>query len=215
MDAVNVIAAFSEENVERLTGITKAQLRYWDRTGFFVPSYADENRRAAFARVYSFRDVAALRVLHALRNQNNVPLQQLRRVAQRLTGLADNKWTGTTLWVVGKKVLFQEPGDPRPKEVVTGQYILDVPLKKIVAATQRDVRRLLARPPGKVGTVEQSRYVNHNAWVLAGTRIPTRAVRRFHEAGYTVDQIISEYPELTSEDVQAALTHERKLGNVA
>jgi DNA-binding transcriptional MerR regulator len=215
MNADNVIAAFSEEHAERLTGITKSQLRYWDRTRFFVPSYADDNRRAAFSRIYSFRDIAALRVINVLRNQNSIPLQHLRKVAEKLAHLADNKWTGTTLWVVGKRVLFQGPGDPRPKEIVSGQFHLDFPLKKVVSATQRDVKRLLARPAARVGAVEQSRYVNHNAWVVAGTRIPTRAIRRFHEAGYTVPQIIKEYPDLTAQDVDAALTHERKLGNVA
>ena len=30
----SIIAAFSEEQVERLTGLSKTQLRYWDRTGF-------------------------------------------------------------------------------------------------------------------------------------------------------------------------------------
>ena len=36
----NVIAAFSEEHVSRLTGLSKTQLRYWDQTGFFTPSYS-------------------------------------------------------------------------------------------------------------------------------------------------------------------------------
>ena len=53
----NAIAAFSEEHATRLTGVTKSQLRYWDRTNFFVPSYAEENRRVVFSRVYSFKDI--------------------------------------------------------------------------------------------------------------------------------------------------------------
>ena len=81
-DAGNLIRAFSEDHVERLTGISKGQLRYWDRTGFFVPAFAHGNRRAAFSRVYSFKDVAALRVLNVLRNQYAVPLQHLRKVAE-------------------------------------------------------------------------------------------------------------------------------------
>jgi len=44
--------------------------------------------------------------------------------------------------------------------------------------------------------------------MVAGTRIPTRAIRNFKEAGYTVDQIIAEYPDLTPRDVEAALKHE-------
>ncbi len=53
------------------------------------------------------------------------------------------------------------------------------------------------------------------AWVLAGTRIPTGAIRRFAEAGYTVNQILREYPSLTREDVAAALAHEEALAQTA
>jgi uncharacterized protein (DUF433 family) len=49
--------------------------------------------------------------------------------------------------------------------------------------------------------------VAHNAPVLAGTRIPVRAIKRFNEAGYSVAQILSEYPTLTESDVVAALAY--------
>jgi DNA-binding transcriptional MerR regulator len=66
-DTSSRIAAFSEEQVERLTGLNTAQLRYWDRMGFFQPSYAGENRRIAYSRIYSFKDVVGLRTLGLLR----------------------------------------------------------------------------------------------------------------------------------------------------
>ncbi len=206
-----LITAFGEEHVERLTGITKSQLRYWDRTAFFVPAYADENRRSPFSRIYSFKDVASLRVLNVLRNQHNIPLQHLRKVADRLRHLADDLWIGTTLWVFGKRVVFQEPGQEAPREVVSGQYLLGLPLKKVVADTRQDVRRLLKRPKSQIGAVSHSRHINHNAWVVAGTRIPTGAIRRFKDAGYSVGQILEEYPDLTAVDVAGALSHEEKL----
>jgi uncharacterized protein (DUF433 family) len=46
--------------------------------------------------------------------------------------------------------------------------------------------------------------------VIAGTRIPINAVKDFHAAGYSTDQIIKEYPDLTAEDVEAALAHKAK-----
>lgn len=45
---------------------------------------------------------------------------------------------------------------------------------------------------------------------VRGTRIPTRAIRHFHEDGYTVAQIIGEYPSLTTEDVEAAIAYGRR-----
>jgi MerR HTH family regulatory protein len=52
MSSKTVITAFSDEQVERLTGVTRQQLRYWDRTGFFRPTFASEDRRAAYSRIY-------------------------------------------------------------------------------------------------------------------------------------------------------------------
>jgi uncharacterized protein (DUF433 family) len=83
-----------------------------------------------------------------------------------------------------------------------------IPLKKIVADKKRDAEKLRRRPDEKIGKIERSQGVSHNVSVIAGTRIPTGAIRRFKEAGYTVDQIIAEYPDLTPRDVEVALQHE-------
>jgi len=211
----SIIAAFSEEQVERLTGLTKGQLRYWDRTGFFAPKYADEDRRRAYGRLYSFKDVVALRTISVLRNQHNVPLQHLRKVAEKLSHLADALWTRTTLYVLNKKVIFHEPGTGRPQEVVSGQYVIGILLKTIVSDTKKDVEKMHRRDPKKIGQVERSRYINRNHWVVGGTRIPTVAIRRFREAGYTMAQIIAEYPDLKLRDIKAALLHEEQESSAA
>jgi len=205
----NVIAAFSEASVERLTGLTAAQLRYWDKTGFFAPAYADEERRAPFSRIYSFKDVVGLRTLGLLRRQHNVSLQHLRQVAEKLSHLKDDLWARTTLYVLDQRVIVHEPGSGRLREAVSGQYLLGIPLKKIVSDTKRDAEKLLRRPDAKIGKVEKSRRVLRNAPVIAGTRVPTAAIRRYKEAGFTVEQIIAEYPDLTPSDVQAALNYEK------
>lgn len=211
LDADSVIAAFSEDHVERLTGLTKRQLRYWDRTGFFVPAYADEDRRLAYSRLYSFKDVVALRTLSVLRKQYAVPLQHLRKVAEKLSHLENGLWTRITLYVLNRRVVFDEPGSNQMRDVVSGQYVIGIPLERIISDTTRDVRKLYERPAEKRGRIERCKHVNRNEWVVAGTRIPTAAIRRFHEAGYSMDEIIVEYPDLTKSDIQAALAHEEKL----
>src|SRR5712671_650116 len=105
----SVVSAFSEEQVQRLTGITAAQLRYWDRTRFFAPSLADENRRRPYSRVYSFRDVVCLKILNVLRNDSKVPLPHLREVKDKLAHLGDDLWAKTTLYILNKKVVFVNP----------------------------------------------------------------------------------------------------------
>jgi uncharacterized protein (DUF433 family) len=209
----NIVGAFSEEQAERLTGLSRSQLRYWDRTGFFEPAYGRAG--GAFGRIYSFRDLVALRVLGQLRNRHQVPLQHLREVAEKLSHLADAKWTGTKLWVLNKRVVFEEPETLKKREVVDGQYVLEIPLQVVISETRKHVAELNARGQSVVGQVERSRFVAHNAPVIAGTRITVAAVRRYAEAGFTPEQIVQEYPDLTVADVEAALAYKEGLGSAA
>jgi uncharacterized protein (DUF433 family) len=203
------LAAFSEEQTSRLTGISQAQLRYWDREDFYRPSHVEDNRRVAFSRVYSFLDIVSLRVLNVLRNQFGVSLQHLRDVSEKLAHLSEDRWLGTRLWVVKKRVVWQEPGTELPQEILSGQYIVPVILDEVIADTQNNVAKLNERDASLHGRIERSRYVNHNAPVIAGTRIPVLAIQRFAAAGFTTEQIIEEYPDLTAKDVAAALAYDR------
>jgi uncharacterized protein (DUF433 family) len=153
--------------------------------------------------------------LSILRNQYDVALQHLRKVADKLSHLGYDLWTRTTLYVLNRKVIFHEPGTHLPQEVVSGQYVMGLMLKTIISDTMRDVEKMHRRDPLKIGRIERSRYVNHNAWVLGGTRIPTAAIKRFKDAGYTDDQIIAEYPDLTPRDIKAALLHEEQKSSAA
>jgi uncharacterized protein (DUF433 family) len=200
-------AAFSEDQVERLTGISKRQLRYWDRTDFFKPQFAEENRRVAFSRVYSFMDVVSLRVLNVLRNQYSVPLQHLRRVAEALPQMSEAKWGSTQLFVFDRRVVFTEPGTAVYWEIVSKQYVIPIALQSVVTDTQRDIEALKERNENTVGRITRARNVCHNAWVIAGTRIPVAAIQRFSSAGYSVQEIKEEYPSLTDADIESAIQH--------
>ncbi|ODT71717.1 MAG: hypothetical protein ABS75_07145 [Pelagibacterium sp. SCN 63-23] len=63
------------------------------------------------------------------------------------------------------------------------------------------------REGSEVGQIAQSRNVAHNQQVIAGTRIPVRSIKAFADAGYSVEQIIEQYPSLTREDIEAAIAH--------
>jgi len=214
-DLDNVIAAFSAEQVERLTGLTKARLTSWDRTGFFAPSYADDDRRSPYSRIYSFRDVVGLRTLCRLRNEYHVSLQHLRQVAEKLSHLANDLWSSQVLYVWDKKVVFDETGTGRLREVVSGQYVNGLALEEVISDMRRAVDRLRRRNDDQIGEITRSRFVNHNAAVIAGTRIPVSAIREFADAGYTAQQIIEEYPDLTEQDVAAALNYQESAGAAA
>jgi uncharacterized protein (DUF433 family) len=205
----NIIRAFSEDHAARLSGLSTNQLKHWDRSGFFRPSFADDNRKAVFSRIYSFRDIASLRVLAELRRQQ-VSLQHLRKVSEKLSHLGDDKWTKTTLYVVKKRVVFIEPETEKPREILSGQYTFAISLIDVCADVQKDIDALSRRDDSKIGKIERNRWVAHNAFVIAGTRIPVQAIKNYNEAGYSVDQILKEYPDITKRDVEAAIAHEGK-----
>ncbi len=204
----NVVMAFTEDQVERLTGITVRQLRYWDRTGFFEPSLASKDRSKANSRLYSFRDVVSLRVLNALRNDARVPLPHLREVKERLAHLGDEMWSKTTLFVLNKRVAFVNPETAAREEVVSGQGVLQIPLEVVTGETMAAVRELQRRKPEEVGKFERKRNRASNQLVVAGTRIPVRSIKAFADAGYSVEQIRREYPTLTEADIRAAIALE-------
>ena len=214
-DLDNVIAAFSAEQVEYLTGLTKAQLLYWDRAGFFAPSYADDDRRSPYSRVYSFRDVVGLRTLWRLTEEFHVSLQHLRKVAEKLNHLTNDLWSSQILYVFDRKVVFDETGTGRLREVLSDQYVNGLALGEVISDMRQAVERLRQRRDDQIGQIMRSRFVNHNAAVIAGTRIPVSAVRDFAEAGYTPGQIIKEYPDLTEQDVAAALAYRGKSDDAA
>lgn len=207
-DSNVVLSAFTEEHVERLTGISKRQLRYWDGTGFFVPSLAYEDRRAAYSRLYSFRDLVCLKIVNALRNVANVPLPHLRDVKETLAHLGDDLWANTTLYVLNRRVVFYNPETDNKEDVVTGQGVLQIPLIVISGDMEVAVRALWQREEATIGKIERHKNVAHNQAVIAGTRIPVRSVKAFADAGYTIDQIKKEYPTLTEDDIRAALAYE-------
>lgn len=206
-----VIAAFTEEQVERLTGISRRQLRHWDRTGFFQPSLGDENRRLPHSRTYTFRDVVSLRVLHTLRNEVGIPLPHLRVVKESLSHLGEDIWTRTTLYVLGRRVVIENPETGEREDAASGQAVLEIPIRAICAKTQKAVDELWGRDPKTVGLFEKRRGIAHSQQVFAGTRIPTRSVRAFLDAGYSVDAILDEYPTLSAEDIEAV----KRLGAAA
>ena len=206
-DSRNIIAAFDEERAARLSGVSLPQLRYWYRSDFYVPAHVGEGR-SAFSRIYSFKDIAALRVLHVLRNQFGVSLQHLRDVSDKLNELGADKWTGVKLYVVKRRVVWVDPESSKPQEITSGQYIVPVVLDEVLSDTAKDVSAISGRDTATVGKIKRSRYINHNAPVVAGTRVRVSSVKAFAEAGYSHQQIIEEFPDLTEADVQAALNFE-------
>jgi len=209
-DASVVIAAFTEDEVRRLTGVSVRQLRYWDKTGFFSPSLGDPDRRLPYSRMYSFRDLICLQVISAIRNNAKVPLPHLREVKEELAHMGDDVWAKTTLYLHNKKVVFVNPDTNEKEEIVSGQGILRIPLEVVRSDMLAEVKKVRERDSADIGRVVRKRNVVRNQPIIAGTRVPVSSVKAFAEAGYSVDEIRQEYPHLTSEDIEAAIAFSDK-----
>jgi len=203
MDAMGtVLLAFSVDHAARVTGLSKSRLTRWDKLGFFSPEHLDEEDRGnPYGRVYSFRDLVGLRTLAILTETYSVPLKELRKAATELAKRADRSWSEIPLAVVKRKVVFDLDTAPRDAD---GQLIgKHIPLPTIAEEVARRADELRNRDQSKIGLIERRRFVAHNAPVVAGTRIPARAIESFIEEGYSDKAIIAEYPSITRLDIAA------------
>ncbi len=202
---------FSVDQVSRLTGLKKGRLAYWHNTDFYTAEHSDDPHRP-YGRVYSFLDLVALRTLAVLVNEHRVYLGELRKVAKLLSDRRGD-WAGCRFLVGGRKVFWIPRGaseDDIRSAHPPGQREMHLAMDEIT----RDVRNAVAaakeRTPDEIGEIVRHRNVAENAPILAGTRIPTKAVWLFHSEGYDADEIQRQYPRLTPRDIEAAIEYERR-----
>ncbi len=79
---------FTAQQATRLTGCTPHQLRYWDKVALVQPSLQQTGGRPGRRRLYSFRDLVALRVVRSLLD-NGMSIQRVRRAWDYLRRTAD------------------------------------------------------------------------------------------------------------------------------
>lgn len=204
------LSLFTADQARWLTGLSDHQLRYWDRTGLFS-RVGTPAGRLPYGRIYSFRDLVDLRVLASLRNVHHIPLAELRKIAPALIERPEAPGRRLDIDPIGKHVSFIEgshPAEPSTQDDHRPSQTLD-PLE-----VEREVRRgaaaLQRRSAEQIGRVVVRRYVAGGQPVLAGTRVPTRAIWEFYSAGYSREEIAKEYPDLTPRDIDAAITFENE-----
>ncbi len=209
----HVFDAFTTETVARLTGLSRRQLAYWDKTGFFSPTHLDRDRPGGpHSRIYSFRDLVGLRTIALLRS-HGVTLQELRKVGAWLHQYESEPWSRLRFATSGGKVYVREPqtGAMVRASKPAGQAVISWELETIANDT---ARALSERTDDQIGEIEHRRSVLNNAAVIAGTRIPTSMIFDFHAAGYSTAQILDEYPQLRPADIRAAVEFEERARTV-
>ena len=78
---------FTSHQACRFTGCTPRQLRYWDQIGLVNPSVRRTGGRPGVPRLYSFRDLVALKVIRSLLD-GGMSLQRVRRAYEFLRSKA-------------------------------------------------------------------------------------------------------------------------------
>lgn len=132
---------FTVSQVERLTGVNRKTLHFWDRTGFLSPGIQAAHGTGS-RRQYSFRDLVALRVAAQLRAAG-ISLQSLRVVMDRLRTRNDleSPLAETYLVTDGTEVWERRGDDLMAVLRRPGQgfftFVIDVP--KTVRAVRQDL----------------------------------------------------------------------------
>ena len=135
--------SFTAQQACRLTGCNPHQLRYWDRVDLVRPSLQATGGRPGRRRLYSFRDLVALRVVRSLLD-NGMSVQRVRRAWDYLRRTADmDAHLSEVRLVTDGQTIFRVAADE--DELVDalreGQLAFFVAIDQITREVEEDVTR--------------------------------------------------------------------------
>lgn len=133
--------AYTAEQACRLSNCTHHQLRYWDRVGLVGPSIQGTGGRPGVRRLYSFRDLIALRVVRSLLD-NGMSLQRVRRAWDylRREGGMDGHLADVKLVTDGLTIFRVSSDDDELMDALReGQLAFFVAIDEIAREVEEDV----------------------------------------------------------------------------
>ncbi len=134
---------FPIEVAARIAKVSTKTLRNWDDRGFLKPSVSDAPARG-ISRIYSFRDLIAMRVASRLRD-GGIPLKSIARIVKYLRtrkGLNVTDVLASTTLITDGHDVYEIEGDVMLSTLRRpGQRVLHVlPLDELVAEIQLQAR---------------------------------------------------------------------------
>ncbi|MGH8935669.1 MAG: MerR family transcriptional regulator [Acidimicrobiia bacterium] len=135
--------AFTAQQASKLTGCTAHQLRYWDRVALVQPTVQGTGGRPGVRRLYSFRDLVALRVVRSLLD-NGMSVQRVRRAWDYLRRTADlERHLSEVKLVTDGQSIFRVASDDEEllDALREGQLAFFVAIDEIARAVEEDVTR--------------------------------------------------------------------------
>lgn len=134
---------FTAQQACRLTGCTPHQLRYWDRVRLIEPSLQQTGGRPGRRRLYSFRDLVALRVVRSLLD-NGMSVQRVRRAWDylRRTADMDGHLAGVKLVTDGQSIFRVASDETELIDALReGQLAFFVAIDSITREVEEDITR--------------------------------------------------------------------------
>ncbi len=134
---------FTAQQTSTLTGCTPHQLRYWDKVGLLKPSLQRTGGRPGKRRLYSFRDLVALRVIKSLLD-NGMSVQRVRRAWDylRRTADIDAHLADVRLVTDGQSIFVVARDDDELLDALRqGQLAFFVAINEIAKTVEEDVTR--------------------------------------------------------------------------
>lgn len=134
---------FTAQQASKLTNCTPHQLRYWDRVNLVQPSIQQTGGRPGVKRLYSFRDLVALRVVRSLLD-NGMSVQRVRRAWDYLRrhGDIDMHLSDVKLVTDGVSIFRVAHDDDELLDALReGQLAFFVALDEITRSVEEDVTR--------------------------------------------------------------------------
>lgn len=134
---------FTAQQATRLTACTPHQLRYWDKVGLVQPSLQQTGGRPGRRRLYSFRDLVALRVVKSLLD-NGMSVQRVRRAWDylRRTADIDTHLAEISLVTDGRSIFVVAHDEDELLDALRqGQLAFFIAIDEIARTVEEDVTR--------------------------------------------------------------------------
>jgi DNA-binding transcriptional MerR regulator len=138
-----MLEGFTAQQASRLTGCSAHQLRYWDKVNLVTPTIQTTGGRPGRRRLYSFRDLVALRVVKSLLD-NGMSVQRVRRAWDYLRRTADmDGHLASVRLVTDGQTIFRvaQDEDELLDALRQGQLSFFVAINEIAVSVEEDVTR--------------------------------------------------------------------------
>ncbi len=135
--------SFTAQQASALTRCTPHQLRYWDKVDLVVPSIQSSDGRPGRRRLYSFRDLVALRVVKSLLD-NGMSVQRVRRAWDylRRTASMDEHLASVRLVTDGQTIFRIAQDESELLDALRdGQLAFFVAINEITKSVEEDVTK--------------------------------------------------------------------------